>query len=1148
MFLNEIDFPNKILDAIKNDSLVIFAGAGASMGKPTSLPNYEKLAAQIAEDTGKELGKDDSCEVFLGSLKAEGIDVNQQAAEILSGTCLEHNKLHEAIVDLFESPDKIKIVTTNYDQMFEHVIASRGENTVVYNAPALPLGNDVNGIIHIHGNVNNPKYMVVTDEDFGRAYLTDGYASKFIVQLFESYTVLFIGYSYNDTIMKYLTRALSRNTKNNRYILTDNRNANWSIYGIKPIYFKKGSFAVMREGLTKLGRASKKRLIEWKTQFAEIKETPPKDLSIDTEIEYCLEDYDRSVVLANSIYGKEWIIYLDQKNVFTECFSNDVEITKIGELWAEWLCNNCVGKNDESLLWLINKHANVTNQQFADLLARKLFIHDKELDTSYLLEYLLVLDKYISEQWKITRFLKNLVDREQYYAAFLLLKKLYVCNMLIERKYSFPKDSVELKHYFVGDYFHANKAWKMIKEKAIESFPYEIILFVIEKITELHTKYVLAGRASKDEEPAELIFINLEEKRDYIDDPIEVLCKMLIDASSSLANDNVELLKATVLQGLCSESPLMKKMILKVIRSIQMFSACEQLNILLSHDFLDSIDCREQVFLLTAKIFLDLSQKEKDCLIDAIEKLDEEHVDRTRTYNVYNWCVCLHEVDPDNDRINDIIRQMQQIYGFKPRKHPERIIEYSSDECSFDQSPLSVEEILKLPIPVIIDKLKNYNNDPFKGPSRRGLLNAFSSCFSKDKNWAKKIIMSLLNENVNENDVWQYVFYGLQNDNYNLEDSVYYLKLIADNIDLINNIYGASEYLWNVLKKPDMKSFFANNEQLLFSVSEVFWDHKVQEEIGLSRTMDKAYNSTIGHILFSWIQMISLRTEKDIPERYKNHFEEALKLKSQDKTIVVCILVGHFNFFCNRDMEWSKNVLMPYLVHRNKMIYANAWEGMVFFSNSAPKDTADIIAPVCYDAIKKMHWMEKETKNGFIHLLLSLMIYVIDKPTLKYIPEFYKYTSDNERRQFIGAIENCLRDMEEDHKGKWWNAWLKRFLENRKNNKPCELGDEENGAIVDLLTVLPEVFDEAVDIICKGKMPESIDDLFWYELSEMQIATKKPHSMAKFLTKALKSVSSLSLSGEDIRTIVGELNNLELKECRALNEALLRHNIDIQVC
>ena len=54
MFLNGIEYPNQILDAKKNNSLVVFAGAGASMGKPTNLPDFKKMCDQIAEGSSFE--------------------------------------------------------------------------------------------------------------------------------------------------------------------------------------------------------------------------------------------------------------------------------------------------------------------------------------------------------------------------------------------------------------------------------------------------------------------------------------------------------------------------------------------------------------------------------------------------------------------------------------------------------------------------------------------------------------------------------------------------------------------------------------------------------------------------------------------------------------------------------------------------------------------------------------------------------------------------------------------------------------------------------------------------------------------------------------------------------------------------------------
>ena len=45
MYLNNIDFPNQILDAVQDNKLVVFAGAGASVDKSwLSLPEPEHLS------------------------------------------------------------------------------------------------------------------------------------------------------------------------------------------------------------------------------------------------------------------------------------------------------------------------------------------------------------------------------------------------------------------------------------------------------------------------------------------------------------------------------------------------------------------------------------------------------------------------------------------------------------------------------------------------------------------------------------------------------------------------------------------------------------------------------------------------------------------------------------------------------------------------------------------------------------------------------------------------------------------------------------------------------------------------------------------------------------------------------------------------
>ena len=47
MKISDIHFPPSLLSALRDDSLVVFAGAGVSAGKPASLPNFRAFAESM---------------------------------------------------------------------------------------------------------------------------------------------------------------------------------------------------------------------------------------------------------------------------------------------------------------------------------------------------------------------------------------------------------------------------------------------------------------------------------------------------------------------------------------------------------------------------------------------------------------------------------------------------------------------------------------------------------------------------------------------------------------------------------------------------------------------------------------------------------------------------------------------------------------------------------------------------------------------------------------------------------------------------------------------------------------------------------------------------------------------------------------------
>ena len=175
MKISGIDFPKSLLNAQRNNQLVVFCGAGVSMPQPAGLSTFRQLAKAVALGSGETLGKDEPEDRFLGRLAHKGQQVHLQAAEVIRKNVPKPSCLHHDLTALYRNPDSLRIVTTNFDTLFEEAAKERfGTEQKVFRAPALPLGRDFNGIVHVHGSIDSPNDMILTDADFrlrGSLYL-----------------------------------------------------------------------------------------------------------------------------------------------------------------------------------------------------------------------------------------------------------------------------------------------------------------------------------------------------------------------------------------------------------------------------------------------------------------------------------------------------------------------------------------------------------------------------------------------------------------------------------------------------------------------------------------------------------------------------------------------------------------------------------------------------------------------------------------------------------------------------------------------------------------------------------------------------------------------------------------------------------------
>ncbi len=153
------------------------------------------------------------------------------------------------MLDLARGPDgRIRLVTTNFDILFE----SCDTSLLCSRPPRLPdprRNEEFEGIIHLHGHVDQNYAgavgdgFVLSSSAFGRAYLSEGWATSFMKSILDRYVVVFVGYTADDPPVQYLLEALNSDSTSLKEVYAlqagsqDEAEAKWGHKGVRPIAY-----------------------------------------------------------------------------------------------------------------------------------------------------------------------------------------------------------------------------------------------------------------------------------------------------------------------------------------------------------------------------------------------------------------------------------------------------------------------------------------------------------------------------------------------------------------------------------------------------------------------------------------------------------------------------------------------------------------------------------------------------------------------------------------------------------------------------------------------------------------------------------------------------------------------------------------------
>lgn len=482
-----------LAEELEKGKLVVFVGAGVS--KNSGLPDWKELIKDYAEYRGiKEFTSKEYLtipeEVFerYGSLKYYEI-----AEKRFSGKYFP-NSIHKILKEM----DLTYIITTNYDTLIEDEIKNL---QVVSKDEDLPYTSSNRMLIKMHGDFKN-KNIVLKKSDYDNYEKNFPLISTHIKGLFTTNTVLFIGYSYNDTniqqIMNWIKEILKEKTRKAFLVEfteeDDKEEENGEqINRISLKLLTKNNDKVLYEDKKEqFNNNYEKTLTKFLSDIYNKKEDIVKDIDIEIykNLNYLTEHNWRKLSKYSEIYIDE-----DRKRIL----NIRLEFKDIGK-YEEMLfksrikkvVQNINGKEKEILIPFSEKEITSERKKQKENLEELIEIEERFLET--ICDYDYQNFQNLAEEY----IESNNINKYIIVYGYLFFKKIYEAKKIIESMIEEKENSnvknekiiwnnfilsiIEFQEIiYVKDNLNENKSFKKIEEnlknKYFEYFKYETELF-----------------------------------------------------------------------------------------------------------------------------------------------------------------------------------------------------------------------------------------------------------------------------------------------------------------------------------------------------------------------------------------------------------------------------------------------------------------------------------------------------------------------------------------------------------------------------------------------------------------------------------------------------------------------------------------------
>ena len=250
--MDKLQYSNllQIKEASKQGRLVVFVGAGVSNN--SGVPTWIELIGEMKASCGADNETDDLKIAQLFKDARGEKEYMDKVKEVLKHNKISPTPIHKSILEL----NPCHIITTNYDDLLEQEINREFKQfDIIREDKDIPNISYPNSLIKMHGDFSKNN-IVLTESDYYNYEKNFPLIRSFVLSLFASKLVLFIGFSFSDLNLKMILndlRSVLHDSMQRVYLVSDTKpsqiiNTYYERKGINVVYLDESDISELYSG------------------------------------------------------------------------------------------------------------------------------------------------------------------------------------------------------------------------------------------------------------------------------------------------------------------------------------------------------------------------------------------------------------------------------------------------------------------------------------------------------------------------------------------------------------------------------------------------------------------------------------------------------------------------------------------------------------------------------------------------------------------------------------------------------------------------------------------------------------------------------------------------------------------------------------